>query len=178
MPSTLAPPSHFSIRNPTPPLTRTIQHQGTSAWANKLLDSKPSTNWPVPLRDGLPTPPGDMTGVAYNTTSSADLVGKSCGLPVSKYASFSSMSHSNFNSRSGAQLLATKARSQPPSYKESSAPENSEQKKSTNGSIASYLQIPSSINNSKGSLAEFAAQVWKKSPRMTGDIIFKVLTEI
>ena len=28
--------------------------------------------------------------------------------------------------------------------------------------IASYLQIPSSINNSKGSLADFAAQVWGK----------------
>jgi hypothetical protein len=74
-------------------------------------------------------------------------------------------------------MPANKARSQPPSSKETSALESSEQKKNTNGSIASYLQIPSSINNSKGSLAEFAAQVWKNSV-VDGVYHHSVLTEI
>lgn len=163
MPSTLPQP-HFSIRDPTPPLTHNVQRQALlPPWANKLLDttSSGSMSWPVPLRDGLPTPPGDMTGVAYNTTTTSDHVGKSCGLPVSKYTGLSSMSQTNFDSRSSVQVPASnKVRSQAPSSKEGSASEStSEQKKSSNGSIASYLQIPSSINDSKGSLAEFAAQV-------------------
>ena len=37
-----------------------------------------------------------------------------------------------------------------------------------NNLIASYLQIPSSINNSKGSLADFAAQVWQIASRHIG----------
>ncbi|KAJ9239189.1 hypothetical protein DTO169E5_4479 [Paecilomyces variotii] len=162
MPSTLPQP-HFSIRDPTPPLTHNIQRQGLPLWPNKPLDttSGGSMSWPVPLRDGLPTPPGDMTGVAYNTTAtSSDHVGKSCGLPISKYPSLSSMSQSNLDSRSGAtRVPASKVRSQAPSSQNGSASETTEQKKSSNGSIASYLQIPSSINDSKGSLAEFAAQI-------------------
>lgn len=38
-----------------------------------------------------------------------------------------------------------------------------------NNPIASYLQIPSSINNSKGSLADFAAQVWDQNLHDTSD---------
>lgn len=59
-------------------------------------------------------------------------------------------------------MMAMKPQSHP--IKEAYATEPTAQKKS-NGATGSQLRIPSSINNSKGSLAEFAAQVRIPSTR-------------
>ncbi|KAJ5846070.1 hypothetical protein N7534_009739 [Penicillium rubens] len=102
----------------------------------KALESQTSgSSRTVPIRNGLPTPPHDMTGVTYNA------------MPPIAYGG-----NRTFDSISS--MMAMK----PQTYtKEASATEPTAQKKST--ATGSQLRIPSSINNSKGSLAEFAAQM-------------------
>ncbi|KKA17138.1 Mucin, partial [Rasamsonia emersonii CBS 393.64] len=122
--------------------------------------SSGSTEWSVPFRVGLPTPPSEMTGVTYNTTLSSSMYGgKQYGVPVQQYAK--APTQAPVNSVSTNTSTTAHQNYVPPPEKEApaAASETKSQKKNTNDSIAPYLQIPSSINNSKGSLAEFAAQV-------------------
>ena len=112
--------------------------------------------WTVPFRDGLPTPPNDMTGVAYNAVPSSNYAGTLDALP---YHSFSKQPSKT--SGPGDVLAASTASAVKPSkdvHKGTTASETTDHGRPAT-SIASYLQIPSSINDSKGSLAEFAAQV-------------------
>ena len=112
-------------------------------------------DWSAPLRVGLPTPPGEMNSVAYNTTLPSGYGPQSFATSVPKYTKVpnkiydpstcvSAVSGSTFEST----VKGVSA----------SANETDVQKQSEE-SIASYLQIPCTINKSKGSLAEFAAQV-------------------
>jgi hypothetical protein len=126
------------------------------------------TEWSGPFRDGLPTPPSDMTGVTYNTVlSSSTYGGRSYGVPVQQYAK--PRIHAPVNTVPMTTATTGHHNYVPPMGKGAPAPtsETRSQKKNTAESIASYLQIPSSINNSKGSLAEFAAQV-RISPAVEG----------
>lgn len=113
------------------------------------LISLGSPNSSVPSRNGLPTPPSDMTGIAYNTTSS-NYGGKYYENPVSQAGRVSNTVYPN---------MANKKSGLNPTQNDQLAPERQLPKKSSGSSIAPYLQIPSSINDSKGSLAEFAAKV-------------------
>lgn len=115
----------------------------------KALESQTSgSSRTVPIRNGLPTPPHDMTGVTYNAMPPIAYGGKPNGVPSHIYG------HSRPQFDSISSMMAMK----PQTYtKEASATEPTAQKKST--ATGSQLRIPSSINNSKGSLAEFAAQV-------------------
>lgn len=115
----------------------------------KALESQTSgSSRTVPIRNGLPTPPHDMTGVTYNAMPPIAYGGKPNGVPSHIYG------HSRPQFDSISSMMAMK----PQTYtKEASATESTAQKKST--ATGSQLRIPSSINNSKGSLAEFAAQV-------------------
>ena len=76
-----------------------------------------------------------------------------------------SVNHSRNNSRAEpfyTKYFSAKPHQSPPSKKENEQKENlSSQRRTSDGgnSIATHLQIPSSINDSKGSLPEFAAQV-------------------
>ncbi|KAG0159576.1 hypothetical protein PDIDSM_7098 [Penicillium digitatum] len=105
----------------------------------------------VPIRNGLPTPPLDMAGLTYNAMPPIAYGGEPNGVSSHLY----SHSRSQFDSISS--MMAIKPQSHA-ATKEACATEPTAQKKSTGGT-GSQLRIPSSINNSKGSLAEFAAQM-------------------
>lgn len=124
----------------------------------KALESQTSgSSRTVPIRNGLPTPPHDMTGLTYNAMPPIAYGGKPNGMPSHLY----SHSRPQFDSISSS-MMAMKPQTNP--IKEACATEPTAQKKS-NGATVSQLRIPSSINNSKGSLAEFAAQVRIPSTR-------------
>lgn len=161
MPPALASQPHLSLPNPITPNILNYQCQEGSTWSKQPSKKTPLeiTHCTVPFRDGLPTPPGDMTGVAYNTTASSNYADKSYGGPIHSYSKVSTMPHAHVNSLPASPTPLGKNRSFAPATKGASATEKVDQKKSTGNSIAPYLQIPSSINDSKGSLAEFAAQV-------------------
>ncbi|KAJ5773531.1 hypothetical protein N7457_008427 [Penicillium paradoxum] len=108
----------------------------------------------VPIRNGLPTPPHDMTGIAYNAMPPIAYGGKPNGVPSHLYGH----SRTQFDSISGSMMPAMKPQRHAP-VKEAPATEPTAQKKSTGRTGGSQLRIPSSINNSRGSLAEFAAQM-------------------
>ncbi|OOQ82959.1 putative mucin [Penicillium brasilianum] len=114
--------------------------------------------WTAPFRDGLPTPPGDMTGVAYNAIPSAAYAGKAHAMPSHLY-SHSRPHYDSISSTMVASMKSNQSATQSAPVKEVSATEPASHKKSTGTTSGSALRIPSSINNSKGSLAEFAAQM-------------------
>lgn len=121
----------------------------------------------VRFKDGLPTPPADMTGVAYKIISPSP-ASANYGGRLDKMA----RQHSFFKP-SAAPFPPINAQPAPkrpvadpaggfvavPHADSSQNARSSDHKKREADSIASYLQIPSSINDSRGSLAEFAAQV-------------------
>ncbi|KAJ5224717.1 uncharacterized protein N7469_008220 [Penicillium citrinum] len=116
-----------------------------------------TSHWTAPFRDGLPTPPSDMTGLTYNAVPPFNYGSKAhglVGLPSHAYTN----SRPHFDSISSSMMSAMKPHSQPAPAKEAPASEST-QKKSTGTTGGSQLRIPSSINNTKGTLAEFAAQM-------------------
>ncbi|CAO1599528.1 hypothetical protein XANCAGTX0491_003250 [Xanthoria calcicola] len=170
MPSTL-PPSHYGQNTSLPSL-----YAGRSALRDKQDPSgagKPYSDYGYPLvpadiRHGLRTPPRDMTvnpllapnlggyqyksvpAVASNATTQQNNVGT---IANTRYTTKSRSSHDGFHQRDNSRehLSADVATLQEPTSKAHTGADGT--------SIVSYLQIPSSINESKGSLAEFAAQI-------------------
>ena len=124
----------------------------------------------VPSNLGLRTPPVEMTGVNTNPLLAPTLGGsqyKSVPLLASNagahhtnlstvanpnYATKFQHHHPSFHATSDQHTASDRynPNTQRPSYRRTSSDGNS---------IASYLQIPKSITQSEGSLAEFAAQV-------------------
>lgn len=104
--------------------------------------------------EGLLTPPSpfpDMTGIRLNLPPSSS---QGYSFPHQPYQDVSTMPavHNGYSSMDNANTEPVQARtSREPSFES--------KKGGSSDAIASYLQIPSSINDSKGSLAEFAAQV-------------------
>ncbi|KAJ5163782.1 uncharacterized protein N7500_005612 [Penicillium coprophilum] len=116
----------------------------------KALESQLSgSSRTVPIRNGLPTPPHDMTGITYNAMPPIAYGGKPNGVPSHIYGH--SRPHDSVSSSMAMKPQSHTAAKEP-------ASEPTAQKKPT-GTTGSQLRIPSSINNSKGSLAEFAAQM-------------------
>jgi len=151
MSPTLSSRPYLTLSNTVVSNTLRRQHQ-ESLPLSKLafpLISLGSPNGSVPSRNGLPTPPSDMTGIAYNTTPS-NYGGNYYGIPVSQPGRVSNTVYLN---------TANKKTSVSTTQDDQAAPERQLPKKSSGTSIAPYLQIPSSINDSKGSLAEFAAKM-------------------
>jgi hypothetical protein len=99
-----------------------------------------------------------MTGVAYNAIPSAAYAGKAHAMPSHLY-SHSRQHYDSISSSMVASMKSNQSATQSAPVKEVSATEPASHKKSTGTTSGSALRIPSSINNSKGSLAEFAAQV-------------------
>ena len=154
------------------------QHQQEQQSLDSNLEDPQHHHWTAPWRAGLPTPPSDMmNGVAYNTfvpststtatTNPNSYGGKHNGLSLHPYGKFPSQSRSSFDPTSLYPSSSSKLQSHvaPSSTKNVPPAESVSQKKTTSTSVPSYLQIPSSISDSKGSLAEFAAQVWLQSIR-------------
>lgn len=161
MPPALASQPHLSLPDPITPNLLDFQHSEGSAWSKQPSQKIPleTTYCAVPFRDGLPTPPGDMTGVAYNTAAASNYADKPYGVPVHSYSKVPTMPHAHVDSLPASPTPVGKNRSYAPAAKDPTATDTADRKKSTESSIAPYLQIPSSINDSKGSLAEFAAQI-------------------
>ena len=160
MPTVLPAQRHLTLPDPLAPVSRNHRPRGTR-WAKYPLEVEPSVNWPVPFRYGLSTPPEDMTGVGLKPSISSNYGGK----PYTVLK----QSQSNMPIAQGvpdARIGVSVTTNQKSSARPTQLPEADEKKHASN-SIATYLQIPSSINNSKGSLAEFAAQVRHDSS--TGD---------
>jgi hypothetical protein len=123
---------------------------------NTLTPGHP--DWSTPSRAGLPTPPNDMNTIVYNTTFSSTygLQPYAASLP-STYSEVTPKAHESTTSTS--RRFASE--SDEPSVKgiHRSSVLQTNTRPRTENSIVSYLQIPSTINGSRGSLAEFAAQV-------------------
>lgn len=140
----------------------------------------------APIRDGLRTPPADDMGTAYqhpqynSYPSRQDAAYAAAGASVNGYtASYSGVrgqagQYSSLSQPPPASVstlrneiqLSQVPRTQPPSPQPShrsnalAPPEGLPRRKTANSDmILPNLQIPPSINNSGGSLAEFAAQV-------------------
>jgi hypothetical protein len=124
-----------------------------TGFPSKSLENSGSSQT-VPFRNGLPTPPNDMTGVTYNAMPPMAYGGKPNGMPARLYGH----SRPQFDSISSSMMAAMKPQCHAAPPKEAPASEPVAHKKTTS-SGGSQLRIPSSINNSKGNLAEFAAQV-------------------
>jgi hypothetical protein len=148
-----------------PPITPTIPHDSqtdrSTGAAKQHIQSNselPDLSWPAPFRDGLPTPPGDMNSVAYNVPSYGGKP-EGYGVPVYTKASVYPRVNTGFVNRM-VQHTQSQPYSQPPVK---DAPiretEGHTDTKDRDSSTPSYLQIPSSINNGKGNLPDFAAQV-------------------
>ncbi|EAW07651.1 putative mucin [Aspergillus clavatus NRRL 1] len=159
-PPILVPPYFPSAPAPITPTTNFYPslQDDTSTTARKqypeITSEVSDHRWTAPFRDGLPTPPGDMNGVAYKSLPLANYGGKHNGIILPPYIKAPRYPRSDYES-SSATIPSIKSHSQP-SSQDAPVSEPVSQKKS---SPASYLQIPSSINKSKGSLSEFAAQM-------------------
>ncbi|OKL55922.1 hypothetical protein UA08_08918 [Talaromyces atroroseus] len=119
------------------------------------------THWSAPWRVGLPTPPADMNGVAYNRNSSA--YAKQYHPHVHQYA------NSNANAKPASRVpLANTVSNAAPNYlpplnKQASTSsvvsDPKSHKRSEKESVPSYSQVPASISKNGGSLSDFAAQI-------------------
>ncbi|EYE95443.1 putative mucin [Aspergillus ruber CBS 135680] len=132
-------------------ITPTPQHNSQSGTYQKQQQQQPLDitsnklhhHRTAPWRVGLPTPPSEMmNGVAYNAY-----------LPPNPLTTTATTTPGSYgNNRNGLPMHSK------PQYQLASAKpaESGSQKKS---SLPSYLQIPSSISDTNGNLAEFAAQM-------------------
>lgn len=142
----------------------------------------------APVRDGLRTPPGDNMGTTYqhpqyapNYTGRQESAYSVPSVGQDSYAGAyvganGVQRHYSIPSQQPTQIPTTILRHEVqnplPSYRQPASPvppnrtstlgtvpEHSRKKSTSAEAILSNLQIPSAINNSGGSLAEFAAQV-------------------
>ncbi|KAL4934696.1 putative mucin [Aspergillus undulatus] len=151
------PSTHLYLSAPsyTPTLPHDSRTAGTAKQQLQHPSDLPDLPWTAPFRDGLPTPPGDMNGVAYSNIHPYGAKPEGYAVPVyNKLPSYPRM-NADFLSRMTQQ---PQPQSQPPS-KQAPTLETDNQAKAEDSSRPSYLKIPSSINNGKGNLPDFAAQM-------------------
>lgn len=157
-----------------PPTYRS--HQDRQEYGNRTSATAPPPDralWAAPSRDGLHTPPEEMTGSNLNPPYPVKYGSRPEGHgffpkpygalqnPVSGIVPVNAVPSTKQNGEKQPGRQPS-----PRARKDLTAPpEQAQRRRSSSGagdggtSIVSYLQIPSTINNSKGSLAEFAAQV-------------------
>ncbi|KAL8944685.1 MAG: hypothetical protein Q9216_000253 [Gyalolechia sp. 2 TL-2023] len=173
MPPTL-PPNHYWQNNYLPPL---ILPEGPGL-ANRRVSSTRGQSFedsrhpapPAEIRHGLRTPPRDMSSVSVNpllapnfAETQRNSVPASSWNGVSRQDSVGSATNGHYYGTVHASQNAYHGRSRSHEHPSAGAALLNENSSKTQigideSSIVSYLQIPSSINESKGSLAEFAAQ--------------------
>jgi hypothetical protein len=97
-----------------------------------------------------------MNGVAYSSLPSYGAKSDGYAVPVNgKMAAYPRV-NADFLHR---MVQHTQPQTQPPMIKEAPTLETNNQTKHRDSSTPSYLQVPPSINNGKGNLPDFAAQV-------------------
>lgn len=171
MPPTIYTPQYFpSAPAPITPTTQHYPYEDSSASTFRQYPETTSevseNRWTAPLRDGLPTPPNDMTGVAYKSLPSSNYGGKHDAITLPPYVRASAYTRTGYDSST--MIPSLKSQSQPQSTHNVPVSVPASQKKASSNSAASYLQIPASINDSRGSLSEFAAQVSIGTARFLG----------
>ena len=123
----------------------------------------PVERWASTFRDGLPTPPQTTmtTSVSGGYASNYSNLPPSghpmpmyqpSNIPKTVYNTSSGATRAHYRSTSGDATAGTVRSSGQDSGYES-------KRNSSNGTIASYLQIPSTINSSQGSLSDFATEI-------------------
>lgn len=152
-----------------PPITPTIPHDSRTDAPDAITKQRHTQNhlevpdipWTAPFRDGLPTPPNDMNGVAYTNLHSYGGKPEGYAVPVyNKIPSYPRMGADFVNRMT--QQQQQQPQQQPKTQVPSKQPSNIEtdnQTKDKDSSTPSYLQVPASINNGKGNLPDFAAQM-------------------
>ncbi|GFF60927.1 meiotically up-regulated gene 80 protein [Aspergillus udagawae] len=163
MPPIIYTPQYFpSASAPITPITQYHPYEDSSASTFRQYPETASevseNRWTAPFRDGLPTPPNDMTGVAYKSLPPSSYGVKHDAITLPPYVRASAYTRTGYDS-SSTMIPSIKAQSQPQSTHNVPVSVPANQKKASTNSAASYLQIPSSINDSRGSLSEFAAQM-------------------
>lgn len=170
MPSTLSS-NHLTQNIYLPPLLSIgapVRGGRKASSKGEHLPNNPHNFVPADIRHGLRTPPGDMSGVSVNPLLAPSFGGSQYkSVPChggDRHGSvgFSVDSRSINKTQQSQVSYHNRSRSHDKCSIETNGLKDSNSR-SRNGidesSIVSYLQIPSSINGSKGSLAEFAAQV-------------------
>ncbi|KAE8391791.1 cyclin-domain-containing protein [Aspergillus alliaceus] len=162
-----------SVPHPfTPTIPLYSRTDDSTAKRRQLVLENADHHWTAPFRDGLPTPPNDMAGVAYNSIAPSGYGGKFGGITLPPYAKGPNYTRMTSDHYASTTVPQSKPRNQPSLQDAPSEPDC--QKKGSSKSVASYLQIPSSINNSKGNLADFAAQMtclfWFETTAKLNDI--------
>lgn len=174
MPSTI--PSNRHIQNVSLPPLLSLPGSVVGGSKGSSRGGQPRNEFgypfvPAEIRHGLRTPPRDMSGVSVNPLLAPNFGG--CHYKsVPALASNSSTRQSSVSTIANTRYTNRVPSSQNTHHQKTGSRENTSLDRDVlnertssirNGtdesSIVSYLQIPSSINESKGSLAEFAAQV-------------------
>lgn len=158
------------------------RHKESSSWGSCARAISGLDSGAAPLVHGLRTPPKEMTAASFNpqfapgsqysgvppSMPSATSYRSTAGTFGNAYQ-FSNGHHSSNDQRS----YKSASRPQSPRAHRDNATnqeQSSRRRSSSNGNaIVHYLQIPPTINDSKGSLAEFAAQVSRierRAPRV------------
>ncbi|KAK2734933.1 hypothetical protein FQN55_002329 [Onygenales sp. PD_40] len=122
----------------------------------KLDSSRNKGKLTIPFQFGLSTPLEDMTGVAVKPSVPSSYGGKPYAIQAYSNAHAQKQT-APYVSTQGMSTTGSALVQQPPSLT-TQLPDTND-KSNAGSSIATYLQIPPSINSSKGSLAEFAAQI-------------------
>ncbi|KAL4899524.1 hypothetical protein BDW74DRAFT_109397 [Aspergillus multicolor] len=144
-----------------PPITPTLSYDSRPdgpALLNKQqlqnLSDLSDSSTTAPFRDGLPTPPSEMNGVAY--TNVHHYGGKPDPYAVSIYSK-GPVYHPRMSTNIFTRMTQQpQPQSQPPT-KQAPPPTNDQAKEKD--TRPSYLQVPLSINGGKGNLPDFAAQM-------------------
>ena len=170
-----APKSYSSSRMSTPARpthqwaseNKQREREGTELRARRTPNQKLVRQWLAGTTEGSPRKlhplPPAMNGTVINS-----MVAQTCGVPYgnqhpAKANAIAYQGNMSFYGNKAVPVQVPDSLSQPTSPGQpiinGVTQSNDARRRSSGGEIVSYLQIPSSINNSKGSLAEFAAQV-------------------
>ena len=178
-------PSLSQIRTFTPGWDQN-KHTYTERGVGQNAPSKQLQSYTVRAQHGLKTPPEEMTGSSNANPLLAPLDGlhyKSVPIAGSNAALYQTNQDIHGNSRYPSKPQPFYDSYQSVQQPQSPAPRGesirsreqpARRRASSDGnSIVSYLQIPPSINNSKGSLADFAAQVRSLFPILAASSLTK-----
>lgn len=172
MPSTLAS-DPYSLHYHLPPLPqkRDVRSLDADSCKRLQLDQNSLTHWlrtSATVDHGLRTPPREMTGMNGNPLLAPDMGGMpyksvpAVRSTTSYSTSLDTVANNKYHSKAPPSHDFYRSMAQPQSpvsQRENAVRGQNARSSADSTSIAPYLQIPATINNSKGSLAEFAAQV-------------------
>lgn len=172
MPSALVS-DQYTLHYHLPPLPqkRDVPPLDADSYKRLQVDQNSVTHWvqtSATVDHGLRTPPREMTGINGNPLLAPNMGGlpyksvPAARSTTSYSTSLDTVANNKYHSKAppSHDSYRSNTRPQSPIFQSESAARGQRTRNPVDStSIAPYLQIPATINNSKGSLAEFAAQV-------------------